>query len=253
VHRLLHVRRDRVRVVPLAARPAFGPAPDGGASRDPGPDAGPAAATDPGARHEIERLGLPDRYLVYPGRYDARQDLSTLLAALAALGAAGRPRSLPVDVPWPPRVLLVGASPGDRAALARAAGRAGVGDALAYAPVLPQERLAGLIRGARAVILPALSEGAGLGAIEAIACGTPVVATSVGALPEIVGGAGILVEPRDDDRLAAALRTIWVDERAHRRLAGHALTRARAPRRTWSDVALETRRIYADVGVRRSR
>jgi hypothetical protein len=80
VHRLLHVRRDRIRVVPLAARPAFGPAPDGGASRDPGPDAGPAAATDPGARHEIERLGLPDRYLVYPGRYDARQDFATLLA-----------------------------------------------------------------------------------------------------------------------------------------------------------------------------
>jgi glycosyltransferase involved in cell wall biosynthesis len=238
-NRLLRIRRGRIRVVPLAARSAFEPPPPG------------ADGPDPAVRLEIERLGIPDRYLVYPGRYDARQDLSTLLGALGRLGAAGRPRSLPADVPWPPRVLLVGATPDDRAALARAATRAGVGDALAYAPALPAERLAGLVRGARAVLLPVLSEGAGLAAIEALACGTPVVSTNVGALPEIVGGAGILVEPRDDDRLAAALRAAWADERVHRRLAGHALERARATRRTWADVAADTRRIYAEVGTRR--
>ncbi|MCI0581404.1 MAG: glycosyltransferase [Chloroflexi bacterium] len=239
-HRLLRVRRDRIRVVPLAPRPAFtAPRPGG---------TGP----DPDVQREIERLGLLARYFVYPGRYDARQDLATLLGALGLLGAAGRPRSLPADVPWPPRVLLVGASPDDRAALARAAMRAGVGDALAYAPALPLERLADLVRGARAVLLPVLSEGAGLAAIEAVACGTPVVSTNVGALPEIVGRAGILVEPRDDDRLAAALRAAWVDERVHRRLAGLALERAAATQRTWADVATETRRIYAEVGIRGS-
>ncbi|MEW5992582.1 MAG: glycosyltransferase [Chloroflexota bacterium] len=238
VHRLLRVRRDRLRVVPLAARPAFVPPPT------------VAEQPDPAVRLEIERLGLPDRYFVYPGRYDARQDLATLLGALSLLGAAGRPPSLPADVAWPPRVLLVGASPDDRAALARAAMRAGVGDALAYAPGLPQERLAGLVRGARAVLLPVLSEGAGLAAIEALACGTPVVCTNVGALPEIVGAAGILVEPRDDDRLAAALRAAWADERVHRRIAGQAMDRSRATRRTWADVAAETRRIYVEVGAR---
>jgi alpha-1,3-rhamnosyl/mannosyltransferase len=231
---LLHVRRSRIRVVPLAPRPAFMPLADG--------------EVDAAARLEIERLGLPDRYFVYPGRYDARQDLGTLLRAVAALGETARPRSLPAGVPWPPRVLLVGASPDDRAALARAAARAGVGDQLAYAPVLPPDRLAGLIRGARAVLLPTLSEGAGLPAIEAIACGTPVVATNAGALPEIIGGAGILVEPRDEGRLAAALRAAWADERVHRRIAGHARDRALGPRRTWADVAADTRRIYAEVG-----
>ncbi|HET9436053.1 MAG TPA: glycosyltransferase [Candidatus Limnocylindrales bacterium] len=241
--RLLHLRRAHLRVVPLAARPAFTP-------RDPGADPG---HHDAATREELERLGLPDRYLVYPGRYDARQDLGTLLRALAALGASGRPRSLPAGTPWPPRVLLVGASPGDRAALARAAAREDVGDALAYAPALPPERLAALVRGARAVILPVLSEAAGLAAIEALACGTPVVASNVGALPEIVGSAGILVEPRDVDRLAAALRSAWADERVHRRLDGLALDRARGPRRTWADVAAETRRVYAEVGVRGER
>jgi alpha-1,3-rhamnosyl/mannosyltransferase len=243
--RLLRIRRDRLRVVALAARPSFVPAAAAGESA--------GSALDPATRAEVERLGLPSRYFVYPGRYDARQDLMTLLRAIASLAAAGRPSGLPAGVPWPPRVLLVGASPDDRAALARAAGREGVGDALAYAPALPEERLAAIVRGARAVLLPVLSEAAGLAAIEAIASGTPVVASNIGALPEIVGAAGILVEPRDADRLAAALRAAWADERVHRRLAGLALDRAHGPRRAWADVAADTRRIYAEAGAGRDR
>ena len=91
---------------------------------------------------------------------------------------AGR-RHSPRRTPWPPRILLVGASPDDRAALARAAAREQVGDALAYAPHLPDARLAALVRGARAAILPVLSEAAGFAAIDALACGTPIVASAV--------------------------------------------------------------------------
>jgi glycosyltransferase involved in cell wall biosynthesis len=226
--RLLRVRRDRVRVIPFAPRDAFTPdGPDGAGERG--------------------RLGLPERYLVYAGRYDARQDLATLLRALAGLAADGRPVALPDAVPWPPRILLVGASPDDRAALARAAAREGVGDALAYAPRLPDARLAALVRGARAAILPVLSEAAGFAAIDAIAAGTPVVASAVGALPELVGAAGILVPPREPERLATALHTAWADERVHAQIAGEARSRA-AQRRTWAQVADATRRVYAEVG-----
>jgi glycosyltransferase involved in cell wall biosynthesis len=146
-------------------------------------------------------------------------------------------------------VLLVGASPDDRASLARAASKVDVGDALAYAPALPDDRLAALVRGARAAILPALSDATGLPALEAIACGTPVVASAVGALPEVVGSAGILVPPREPERLAAALATIWTDDPVHERLVAAARERAQAQRRTWAEVALETRRIYAEVGI----
>ena len=198
-------------------------------------------------RSLVRRLGLPERYLVYAGRYDARQDLATLLRALAGLAADGRPVALPANVPWPPRILLVGASPDDRAALARAAAREGVGDALAYAPRLPDARLAALVRGARAAILPVLSEAAGFAAIDAIAAGTPVVASAVGALPELVGAAGILVPPREPERLATALHTAWADERVHAQIAGEARSRA-AHRRTWAEVADATRRVYAEVG-----
>jgi glycosyltransferase involved in cell wall biosynthesis len=241
--RLLRLRRDRVRVVPLAPRPSFRPA-----------VAGVAGAAEAGAadqRSDRERLGLPGRYFVYTGRYDARQDLATLLRALGELAAAGRPSAARTGVPWPPRVLLVGASPDDRASLARAAGRAGVGEALLYAPKLPPARLAALVAAARAALLPVVSEAAGLAAIEAIACGVPVVASAVGPLPEIVGPAGILVEPRDPARLAAALAAAWADERVHARLVRAARGRASASSRTWADVARETRSVYADVGAGR--
>jgi glycosyltransferase involved in cell wall biosynthesis len=246
-HRLLRIRRDRLRVVPFAPRAAFRFWPGGG---EPAAEVGPAVPVSRTARlgadvrAERERLGLPERYFVYSGRYDARQDLATLLRALDLLGRAGRPDGLAESAAWPPRVLLVGASPEDRASLARAAARIDVGEALAYAPRLTDERLAVLVRGARAAILPAVSDATGMPALEAIACGTPVVASAVGALPEAVGNAGILVEPRDPDRLASALATAWADDRVHDRLAGLARERAQAGVRTWAEVALETRRVY---------
>jgi glycosyltransferase involved in cell wall biosynthesis len=252
--RLLHLRRDRLRVVRLAPRAAFTfwPSDDVGDSRDLAHGASTSEADRRrDHRAERERLGLPERYFVYPGRFDARQDLATLLLSLARLAAAGRPEALAEEVSWPPRILLVGASPDDRASLARAAAREGVGEALAYAPRLPDERLAVLVRGARAAILPAISDATGLPAIEAIACGTPVVASAVGALPEIVGSAGIVVEPRDPDRLASALATTWSDDPVHTRLTDAARDRAQTDRRTWADVADETRRIYAEVAARR--
>ena len=234
VRRLLHVSPDRVHVVPIGPRPAY---------LEPAGEA-------PDDHDDAARLGLGSRYLVYPGRFDARQDLATLLGALAALADDGRPADLPEDVAWPPRVVLVGASPEDRSSLARQAAREGVGEALAYAPMLSDARLAGLMRGARAALLPALSDAIGLAAVEAIATGTPVVASTVGALPELIGAAGLLVPPRDVDRLAVALGTVWTDDEVHSRIAAAAQDRAAAGWPSWADVAEATRRVYAAVGRR---
>ena len=237
VRRLLRIRRDRLRVVRMAPRVGFGPA------------SSPSSSVSPGVMALRDRLGLSGRYLVFSGRFDARLDLSTMLEALASLAAAGRPSGLEDGVPWPPRILLVGASPDDRASIARAAARKGVGGSLVYAPALPVPDVVELVRAARGALLPVLSEGAGLPVIEALACGTPVVASAVGPLPELVGRAGLLVEPRRTDRLAVALATIWADDAVHEQIASIARDRAGRDRRTWADVARETRAIYAVVGV----
>jgi glycosyltransferase involved in cell wall biosynthesis len=246
--RLLRIRGDRLHVIPLAPRAAFRRPPVRSAD-----EAEAAAASDAAASAIRERLGLPPRYLALSGRFDARFDLTTLLGALESMAAAGRPADLGADVPWPPRILLLGASPDDRASIARAAARRGLVEQVAYAPAVSLDELAGLVRGARAVIVPVVSEAAGLHAIEAIAAGTPVVASAVGPLPEVVGGAGLLVEPRDAARLAVALTTIWADDGVHRGIATIAVERAATETRTWADVAGETRSLYAEVGVRRAR
>jgi glycosyltransferase involved in cell wall biosynthesis len=237
--RLLHVRRGRLSVVPLAARQAFEEAALG-------PDAAGIAA----AAEERRLRGVPERYFIYTGRYDARQDLATLFGALRLL-TSNPPAPRRTAVPWPPHVLLVGATTDDRAELGRAAAREDVGQVLSYAPRLAPATLAALVAGARAALVPALSDVAGLGALDALAVGTPVVGTTTGALPEVVGRAGILAEPRDADRLAAALRTAWSDDAVHRGLVAAARD-ARRPgaQRTWADVARETRAIYARVGAK---
>lgn len=238
--RLLHLRRERVHVVPLAPRPAYAAA--GSDDR---------RSTRARTRARAERLGLGERYLVYPGRYDVRQDASTMMAALAGLAAAGRPADMPDSVPWPPRILVLEATPEDRAAIARIAARHGAGDHLVYAPLQSAAEAAGLVAAARAVILPVVSEASGLAAIDAVAAGVPVIASSVGALPEIVGTSGILVEPRDRDRLAAAITTVWGDTPVRKVIARAATERVSATgqtARTWIDVAHDVRAIYAAVG-----
>ena len=228
--RLLHVKQAKLRVVPLAARPAFRPG---------------AAA---GATAERTRVGLGALYAVYAGRYDARQDLPTLLDALGRLAAEPAPPGV-AAADWPPRVCLVGASPDDRASLSRSAARAGVAEAIVYAQGLPEDRLASLVAGARMAILPVRSEASGLAALDALAAGVPVVASAIGVLPEIVGAAGILVDPGDPARLATAIRAAWSDDDLHHQLATAAVERPMAGR-TWADVARETRAIWAEAAGR---
>ena len=243
--RLLRLHPDRVRIVPLAGDDALG------ALEPAGTPEGDAARASLAA--ERERFGLPERYFVYRGRYDARQDVGTLLAALGRLASAGRPARLARTVTWPPRILVLGASPDDRASLARQAFEAGVGDALAFAPGLPPERVDLLRAGARASIHPMLADATALPVLDALAMGTPIVGTAVGAVPEAVGSAGLLVPPRDADRLAAALRAAWTEERVHSAIAAAAAERAAPGRRTWANVARGTREAYAAAAATRSR
>jgi glycosyltransferase involved in cell wall biosynthesis len=92
---------------------------------------------------------------------------------------------------------------------------------------------------------PSLYEGFGIPPVEAMACGTPVVASTAGALPEVLGDAALLVDPYDEDALADALHTAANDSGTLRRRGIE-----RAARFTWPKAAAETWQIYVEAATR---
>ncbi len=223
--RLLDVDRDRIAIVPLAADDAFRPGP---------PDAGALHALRDAHR-------IPERYLVVGGRYDARSDLSTLLAAVRTLRDRGTSAS---DLPCLVLLGAAGSDPDGRTRVTQLAERHGVLDMVRLTPPLPVEARAVLEAGSVGHVQPALSDATGIAAHEALAAGVPVIASRTGALPEIVGPAGIIVEPREAGRLAAALVALWSGGSVAAQVTRAAQARAAGPRRRWGDVAQETRMAY---------
>jgi glycosyltransferase involved in cell wall biosynthesis len=100
---------------------------------------------------------------------------------------------------------------------------------------VPDRDLVCLYSSALAVVMPSLSEGFGLPAIEAIACGVPVLASAVGAVAEVVGDAGLLFDPRSATELASAISRIATDAPLLQSLRDKAL--ARAPQFSWTRAA----------------
>jgi glycosyltransferase involved in cell wall biosynthesis len=120
-------------------------------------------------------------------------------------------------------------------------------DRVDWQPYAGDEELPGLYRGARMLLLPSLSEGFGLTALEAMACGTPVIASKTSSLPEVVGDAGLLVDPHDTPAIAEAMARLFSDDRFAKELRERGL--ARAPRFTWERVGRPVQRaIQAALG-----
>jgi glycosyltransferase involved in cell wall biosynthesis len=103
-----------------------------------------------------------------------------------------------------------------------------------WQPYVSDGALPELYRGARMLLLPSLSEGFGLTALEAMACGAPVIASNTSSLPEVVGDAGLLVDPLDIQALADAIGRLFRDDQLAKELRERGL--ARAPRFTWERV-----------------
>jgi glycosyltransferase involved in cell wall biosynthesis len=86
-----------------------------------------------------------------------------------------------------------------------------------------------------ALVMPSFDEGFGLGAVEAAACGTPVIATANSPLPQLLAGGGYFIDPRRPDELNAALRRLLRDD-DHRRNLGR-IAQEQASKLTWERAA----------------
>jgi glycosyltransferase involved in cell wall biosynthesis len=196
---------------------------------------------------------LPARYLLFVGNREPRKNLPTLLTAYRQLLGAESPRMVGVEQ-GPPVREGAGTTTAPSAAGVPPlvlVGPPGWGDALDPAGLppgavltpgyLPQPDLARVVAGAAAVVVPSWYEGFGLPALEALACGTPVVASDLPALREVLGDQAELVPPGDPAALAAALARVLDDPGGE---PARAARRARAAGFTWETCAQATLSAY---------
>ena len=192
----LSIPPDRLAVVPEAPDPVFQPAPD-------------AAVQE--ARAAVG-LGPDERYLLYAGGISPHKNLETLLAALAELS--------------PPRPRLVAVGDLEKEVYLSAAGAVraqiatlGLASDVLLPGFVPDTTLAALYTAAAAVVIPSLAEGFGLPAVEAAACGAPLLLSDIPPHRETLGTAAVFFPPRSAARLADELRRLLADDDERRTVA----------------------------------
>ena len=120
-------------------------------------------------------------------------------------------------------------------AIREAIARHGLGDRVLLTGFVPDENLVFLYGRAYALAQPSLLEGFGLPAVEAMACGTPVISSRAGSLPEVIGEAGVYFDPTDVASIADAIDGLLADPGRRDRLAARALEQS--ARFTWDAAA----------------
>ena len=182
------------------------------------------------------RLGLPDEYLLFVGTYEPRKNIPGLLEAYHRL------RQVRSDLP---PLVLAGRRGWLYEDIFAKADELQLGDHLRWVEGAAQKDLPILYNGALLFVLPSHYEGFGLPVLEAMACGTPVVASDRSSLPEVAGDAGLLVDPDDPNSIAAAIGKLLDDSALCADLREKGLARARIF--TWQGMTEQVLRVYESL------
>ena len=177
---------------------------------------------------------LPEQFVLVLGTIEPRKNIARLLRAFARV-SVHVPHHLVLAGKWGWKYEDVQAALKDP----RLRGRVHV---LSY---VPSEHLPALMSSADAFVFPSLYEGFGLPPLEAMACGTPVVTSSVSSVPEAVGPHALTVHPEDEDALAGAVERLVTDRVLHDRLARDGIAWAR--QFTWDRTAAQTLTVYEQL------
>lgn len=170
------------------------------------------------------RYGVSDgeRWFVYVGGFNPHKHVDVIVRSHAAATRG---------LAHPPRLLLVGTRDSDvfhgaGTRIADAIRDSGTSDLVCWTGFVADEELCHLLSGAIALVLPSESEGFGLPAIEAAACGTPVIATTASPLPQLLEGGGYFVAPGDERAIGIAMVALMTDESDRKARGARALERA---------------------------
>jgi glycosyltransferase involved in cell wall biosynthesis len=208
---------EKVRVTPYAADPLYRPMERGEAQRA-----------------VRRRLGVPVPYVLSVGVLQPRKNLPRLVRAFNRIAQS-----------VPHRLVLVGKEGWANEELSQAVAEAPPGREPHFTGYVADADLPPLYAGADLFIYPSLYEGFGLPPLEAMACGTPVITSNTSSLPEVVGDAGVTVDPLDETAIAAAIQDLLSDPQQLETLAAAGLRRA--SRFNWRQTARETVALYTEV------
>jgi len=186
-----------------------------------------------------QEFGLDGRYILYVGSLSPHKNTTRLLYAFHRALAALPPEKLPV------RLVMVGHRPRQQDEIATAAEKLRLGDNLRLIGQVSARALTHLYNAASVFAFPSLYEGFGLPPLEAMACGTPVVASAAPSLSEILGDAYLRVDPFDIDDIARGLLRVLNDDALASQLRRAGLQRV--SRFSWRDSARRTLQVYHDV------
>lgn len=179
-----------------------------------------------------QEKGLPERFILYLGTIEPRKNVPGLLRAYAEARRRGVTE---------PLVIAGGRGWGDEP-IPRLIEDLQLQASVVLTGFIPSDERPLWYNAATLFAFPSRYEGFGLPVAEAMACGTPVVASNRSSLPEVVGDAGLLVDPEDPDALAAALVTVVRDDALRQDLSARGLERSR--RFTWDAAARATLKTY---------
>lgn len=178
----------------------------------------------------------PDRpYLLMLGTLEPRKNHLLALSALTKLKSLG----------YPHRLLIGGGKGWLFEPIQAAIAEMGLVDDVSLAGYIPAIDLPGLYSAATALLMPSQYEGFGFPLLEAMACGTPVVASNASSLPELAGDSALLIDPNDLDGFTAAIRSLIDEPELATSLCQRGIQRAQSF--SWKSTALQTAALYAEV------
>jgi len=189
-----------------------------------------------------KNYGIRDQYIICVGSIQPRKNLPRLIGAYANL------RSLRPEAKLP-QLVLVGKKAWLYQETLRVAAEHGLMDDIKFTGYVPEADLPTLYSGAVCSVYPSFFEGFGLPVLEAMQCGTPVIAGNRTSIPEVVGDAGLLVDPFDQNALALALARVIDDSDLAAELRVKGLERAK--QFSWHETARLTLKAYEQAATER--